>query len=234
MAKIEMTGAGATFFSVLSDGKFHHSVEEGHQGATKREYELKDGTKGFKWEITANSIEGLISGISVRDGEFGKQLHIAFAGDANDDKTVVISLNLASNFAEDFLKKLPNIDTDKEVKLVPYSFEDEKTKKTKRGITVYQEDKKINGYYHEMKADKKSGKETLHAINGYPEVPKESKTWDSDDWKIYFTQARKFLVAQLEKHPLYNATYLKAMEEGNKVEYPKNEYPDAEISFDNL
>lgn len=228
-----MTSAQATFFSVLSDGKFHHSVPEGTEGAVKREYELKDGTKGHKWEITANSIEGIISGISTRDGDFGKQLHIAFAKDTSEDKEVVVSLNLASNFAEDIMKKLPNVNVDKPVKLVPYSFEDEKTKKMKRGITVYQDENKITSFYHEMKKDKK-GVEKLSPINDYPEVPKEAKDWDSEDWKLFFGQARKFLVKQLEKHPLWNATYIKSAEASQGIAYPKNENPDAEITFENL
>lgn len=217
MAKIELTAEKAVFFSVLADGKFHHSVPEGTEGAVKREYETSDGTKGFKWEITANSIEGIISGISTRDGEYGKQLHIAFAPDANDTKDVVVSLNLSSNFAEDVLKKLPNVNVDKPVKLVPYSFEDEKTKKQKRGITIYQDDQKIASYYHEMKKDKKTGKDIMSPINDYPEVPKESKDWDSDDWKMYFTNCRKFMVKQLEKHPLWNAIYVKPIDNEEEI-----------------
>lgn len=219
MANIGYSAEKAKFFSVLADGKFHHSVPEGTPNAVKREYETSDGKKGFKWDIIADSIEGTMSSISTRDGDFGKQLHIAFAPDEKGTEPVVISLNVASNFAEDFLKKLPNINVDKPVKLVPYSFEDEKGK-NKRGITVYQEDKKLQSYYHEVKKSK-DGKEKIVAINDYPEIPKEAKEWESDDWKVFFVQARKFLLKQLEKHPLYNLAYLKSTE--GQVEYPKSE-----------
>ena len=232
MAKVNLSVPKAVYFSVLADGKFHHSVEEGTVGAVKREYETSDGKKGFKWEITGESIEGILAGISVSDGDYGKQLHIAFAGgEAEDDKSVIVSLNLASNFAEDFLKKLPKIDLDKEIKLVPYSFEDDKGKK-KRGITVYQgvdaEGKpvKLQDHYHEMK--KVGKKEQWAPLNGYPEIPKEATTWDSDDWKMYYTTARKFLVKEAEKHPLYNQTYLKAAQEQARVDQEfKDNYPDS-------
>lgn len=202
MAKVNYSGEKAKFFSVLADGKFHHAVEENHPGAVKREYETSDGKTGVKWDIIADSISGLIESITIREGAFGKQLQIYFS--KGEDEPVVVSLSLNSNYAEDFLKKLPNVKRDVEVTVVPYSFEDEKGK-NKKGMTVYQEDEKVTGYYHELvdKGDKK----VLKAINGYPEVPKEAfsktKPWDSDDWKMFFTQARKFLVSELEKNPLY-------------------------------
>lgn len=204
MANIEYSSEKAQFFSVLADGKFHHSVSEGTPNAVKREYEKKDGTKDFKWELVADSINGIIESISLRDGEFGKQLHIVFKGDGSDDQAVVVSLNLNSNFSEDFLQKLPNIKTAEEVKLVPYSFEDEKGK-SKKGMTVYQSDEKLTSYY--KKQEEKDGKKIMATVHGYPEIPKaafdKKKPWDSDDWKMYFTQARKFLVSELEKNPIF-------------------------------
>lgn len=204
MADIQFNSEKAQFFSVLADGKFHHSVDEGTPHAVKREYETKEGVKSFKWELVAESIAGVIDSISLRDGEFGKQLHITFAGDASSEKAVTVSLNLNSNFAEDFLQKLPNIKVTEEVKLIPYAFLDEKGK-NKRGMTVYQSDEKLTSYY--KKQEEKDGKKFMAAVNGYPEVPKEAfsktKKWDSDDWKMFFTSARKFLVSELEKNPLY-------------------------------
>lgn len=225
MAKINFGQPKAMFFSVLADGKFHHGVEEGTEGAVLRKWELKDGTKGQKWEITAQDIAGKISNLSISEGDYGDQLHIAFAGEKEGDRTVVVSLSLSSNFAEDFLKKLPNINIDEEVKLAPYAFEDE-NKKLKKGITVYQGKEKIKGAYHEMK---KVGKtEKLVTKNGYPEIPKEATNWKTDDWKIYYLSARKFLVKQLEKHPLFNLAYLKAAEEEARADKEfKENYPDS-------
>ena len=199
MAKLELSTEKSQYYSVLADGKFHHSVPEGTPGAVKREYETSDGKVGVKYDIIAESIAGKIEAITIREGEYGKQLQVVFAGDGSDDPAVTVSLNLSSKFAEDLLKKLPNIKTDEEVKLVPYAFED--AGKKKAGITVYQSGEKVSGYYHEMV--KKGKKEVLSPKNGYPEVPEESSKWDSDDWKIFFTQARKFLVSELEKNPIY-------------------------------
>lgn len=221
MAIVQYSAPQASFFSALADGKFHLTVPEGTEGAVKREYETSDGKKGEKWELVADFISGVINNLNVRDGDYGKQLFISFANEEGDESKppVVISLNISSNFAEDFMKKLPNINIEKKVKLVPYSFEDENGKKC-RGITVYQDDKKIKGYYHEKKTVKKGKKEftRLVPIHGYP-APEGAEKFDSDDWKIYFAQARKFLMGEVEKHSLFNQTYRTAAPAEGDVKY---------------
>lgn len=69
-----------------------------------------------------------------------------------------------------------------------------------------QEGEKVQDHYH--KENKKT--KLFEPTNGYPEVDKKKdENWDSDDWKLYFGKARKFLIEELKKHPLYSDdTYL--------------------------
>jgi len=238
MATVDYGEPRGSIFSVLADGKFHHTVTEETPGAVKREWESSDGQKsGVKWELLAQSITGLIANLGVYDGDYGKSILITFAGEnkatgdtltdmANDD-SVVVSLSAQSNFGEDFLKKLPNIDIDKPVKLVPYSFEDDKGKK-KRGVTVYQDDVKLQSAYHKENAKTKK----FNAVNGYPAIPKEAKDWDKDEWKLYFGQARIFLLGEIKKHALFNMERMKRVKEAKKLdeEYPGDDTPGSDPS----
>jgi hypothetical protein len=174
-------GLGKKFITVLADGKFHQTVPEGTEGAVIREYEDSKGVKGSKTELVFDEVSGVITAISFDEGDFGKSLVLEIDGDG------VVSLNTAGNFGEDVMKKLPNINLKQSVKLVPYSFEDEG--KSRKGITIYQNDEKVQNHYYD--SDKKK------VSNGMPEFDGDAK--DKDDWKIYFMKVRKFLISETEK-----------------------------------
>lgn len=198
MPKVKYSSQKTTYFSVLADGQFHQSVTEGTEGAERREYETSDGTKGVKYELKAESITGVLGAVSVFSGNYGKNILIQFKKLEKDDEDVVISLSANNSFGEDFLKKLPNIDVEKEVTLSPYAFEDEKGK-NRKGISIVQEDKKIASFY--SKENKKTKK--WDVINGYPEPEGDTKKFDADDWKSFFSDARKFMLKEFAKHPLF-------------------------------
>lgn len=201
MATVTNTQPEGRFYSVLADGKFHLKVEETTPGAKRREYETSDGKKGVKYELEAQEISGIIDNISIYDGEYGKNILIEFTkdeGDGTEEEPVIISLSAQSNFGEDFLKKLPNIDIKEIVSFKPFAFENEQGKKVK-GINIFQKEKKLFSFYHVEDPKTKRYEPT----NGFPEIPAESKKWDSEDWKLYFGQARKFLLVELEKHPIF-------------------------------
>jgi hypothetical protein len=173
------------YVSVLADGLFHMNVEEGTEGAKTREYETSAGLKGVKHELTFDTLSGMLGDVFFFDGEYGNTLHLIV-----DD--IELSLNVSSNFAEDLMQKLPNIDKEKSVVFKPYSFVDDR-KKTRRGITVTQDDQKVGKFF--MGEDKKptNGLETV----AFPEA-KEGKAISTDMWKLYFAQVRAFLVNYIE------------------------------------
>lgn len=179
---LEKRENNTTWASIISDGSIRVRSAEINPKAVKREYELKDGTKGVKWELVYDNLRGHINDISFRDGDYGTQLMILI-----DDITLAVSMN--SKYADDILKKLPNVDFSKDVNFVPYSFVDDKNKE-KKGVSIYQDlgdikPSKLNNFFYDT--------ETKGSKNGYPDFPENHKKMKKDDWKIYFITVRKFL-----------------------------------------
>lgn len=177
-----------TYVSILSsDGSFRQVVPEGTPGSAIRDWETKDGTKGSKTELKFTTLTGVITSVSFHDGEYGKNLILAVNDGKSDD--VILSLGTKQPFAEDIMKKLPNIDLQSEVTLKPYAFEDDKGK-TRKGITVYQNGNKVEGAYWDVEGKK--------AVKGFPQPTGDTGKFDSDDWVAYFIEVRKYLIGKTE------------------------------------
>lgn len=174
------------YYNVLADGKFHLNVPEGTEGSVVREYETSTGEKGSKTEKVFENVSGFIKSVEFYDGAYGKNIILNME---DEDGAFAISLGCATNFGEDVLKKILNIDMTKEVKLAPYSFIDDKTKKSKKGVSITQGDAKITSYFHDY--DEATKKTTVK--NGYPKAPTK-KTVSSDEWKLYFMTARLAMI----------------------------------------
>lgn len=169
------------YLSILADGHIHMTVKEGeYPGAVLREYETSDGKKGKKWELLFKDVEGTIKEIEFRDGTFGTTMNVTI-GD------YTLSINAESTFAEDLMKKLPNIDAQLPVMLAPYSFKDDK-EKTRKGITVTQNGNKIMNYYFNP--------ETKQSINGYPTPEGDTTKYTKKQWKKFYMDASEFLVKE--------------------------------------
>lgn len=176
-------GVGKKFLTILADGKFHQTVPEGTEGSVVRTYEDREGVEKSKTEIVTDFVSGKITKMSFETGDFGTNLNIELDGDG------VVSAGTSSSFGEDIMKKIPKIDLSKEVKIVPYSFED--NGKNLKGVTIYQDGEKVYSHYFDP--------ETKKSINGIPEPEGDTKKFSSDDWKVYFITVRKFLIKEVEK-----------------------------------
>lgn len=178
------------YVSILSsDGTLRMVVPDGTEGAVKREYETTDGKKGTKTELVFNKLIGKITKIEFFDGDFGKLLQLTV--DDGIEKPLILSVNTSQNFGEDIMKKLPNIDLNKEVSFSPYSFEDENGK-VKKGVSIVQDGKKIQNFFYNVTAKKN--------CNGFPEPKGDIKKYSKDKWKIYFLEAREFLIEYTTKN----------------------------------
>lgn len=214
---------------LMSDGTFRQTVTEDTPGAVRRDWQSKDGkTSGTKWEKIYPAVDGTISGITFYEGEYGKNLVITLD---DGDERYVLSIKSDSPYAEDLMKKIPNIAIADKVKFSPYSFEDEKGK-LRRGITVEQNGKKVQSYFYDF--------HTKKACNGYPEFvykvdrkTGKKKDVSTEEWKIYFASARLWLIEYIEEHHLMrpanasaisseetDAVYAKAMEGAPDDEIP--------------
>lgn len=184
-----------TFASILADGRIHISVPEGTEGSVVRKYKTSDDKEGTKTEMVYSQIIGKITKINFYEGDYGRQIQVTIS-DGNE-KPIVLSLGTSSNYGEDLMKKLINVNLDKKVKIVPYSFVDDK-KKSRKGITIWQHDGKeavkIGNYFYDE--DKKKN------IHGFPEPkkPKGNKPLSKDQWKLYFGEVREFLVESITEH----------------------------------
>lgn len=177
-------------FVSIRDGEIKEKVSADTEGAKLYEYELRDGTKGSKYEITYKSISGIITDVSVQDGEYGTNLNIAFDfGDGGE--TVTLSLNTSQTYGEDVMKKLPNINFEEFVVMSPYNFTDEKGK-LRKGMTITQGDTKIQNFFYDADAKK--------AINGFPEPVGDTTKYTKAKWKTYFSGCTDFLVDYTNEH----------------------------------
>jgi len=173
-----------------SDGTLRLEVPEGTGGAEKRDYETSDGKTGTKHELVFSSLKGRIINVEFHDGEFGTNILVTVSDDGTDYK---LSLNASTPFGEDFMKKVMNINLDEYVVISPYSFTDEKGK-NRRGMSITQGDTKIGDYFSEKDGD--SWKRT----HGFPEPKGDIKKYNSDKWKMYFTECRVFLIDYLKEN----------------------------------
>jgi hypothetical protein len=73
-----------------------------------------------------DSVEGIITGIKTRDGNYGKELHVTLA----DDAAYVLQLSLSSGPASSLLKALPNVDPTKPLRIIPKVQEKDGVKRT--------------------------------------------------------------------------------------------------------
>lgn len=204
------------YISILSDGMFHETVPQGTEGAELRKYKLKDGTTGEKWEIKYAKIDARITNVSFRDGDYGEQILVTFSDDQYD---VTLAQGVASPFGEDLLKKLPNVDFSEKLTVIPYAFEDDKGKQ-KRGITIYQGSKKLFNYFYDPV------KNTPR--NGYPGPEGDTETYNSDDWKMYYMKARKFLVGYAKENIVPKFA---DKQEKETIDYPEEEINPADVPF---
>lgn len=177
------------YFSVIG-GTFRTQVPKDHPDAVERFWESADKSKsGVKFEQIFNRMRGLVRDIQFHKGEYGENINIVLDENAAGE-TPVISLGTSSREGEDFLKKAPNIDFSKEVMVRPFSFNGTEGDEV-RGIEVVQTDAegkftvKVKNYFRDEVAKIN--------INGYPNA-ENYDDMDSDSWKVFFIQARKFLV----------------------------------------
>jgi len=170
-----------TFVSIVS-GTIRQRVEKDTEGAKMREIETRDGATKIVYELNYDSLDGYIQSMSFKDTDFGKMFNIEIDG-------IVLSLNTESRYFQDLAKKLPNIDLKKPVLLIPYDFESDNKRLT--GVSIQQNNEKIQNYFYD-------GEKNLH---NFPTPEGDTSEYDSDDWKIYFTKVKKFLVNYIENMP---------------------------------
>ena len=215
-------------YYTIVGGTFRVQVPQNDPSAVRRDWTSADGkTSGTKYERIVNALFGRIENIQFFNGDYGQQVCISL--DFNEQQQQpIIALNMASREAEDFLKKLPNIDLSKEVKLRPFSFEGERGDEV-RGMEILQPNDegefktKITNFFRDT--------EKKENINGYPNPEGDTSDYSKDDWKVYFLLARKFLVTYAKENICPKFANKMHRDVDAPVEYPKDEINPDDIPF---
>lgn len=224
---------GGNYLSIVK-GTFRTNVPENTPGSVKREVEVEENgvkIKKIKHEIINTTLDGKLVAVKVYDTNFGKQLAITIV----DDKTYTVQTQASSTFAQDFFKKLPNIDLDKIVKIKPFDFEDDNGKR-KQGFSITQDGEKVKNFFYD--------ESTRECLNGYPEPSEDRDNFDKDDWKVYFIGVNKFLQnyaftniipkladVTVENHREERASQVSKKKLNKPIEYPTDDINPEDIPF---
>lgn len=188
----------AVYYSI-KDATFRLPSDKDDTEAVRREYKNpKTGDEGVAYERAFRALYGNITDVSfhenvLKDGTVLRSMNIALGEDDNGVAQIV-SIPVDSRYTSDFLKRLPKIDLTKEVRLMPYDFEEKGPRQV--GISVAhmnpdtQEFTEKVGNDFFVKVEEKDGKKIYTNLHGFPEVTDE----DSSDWQFYFKKVNKFLV----------------------------------------
>jgi len=200
MATLETFSGSNKKYLNITQGAFRQKVAEWTEWATIRELKDKDWNPTWetRTEMVYNKLTWKITDISFYDWSFGKVLNIWI------DDEIVVSIPVNNDVFIDIAKKLPKVDFDKEITLIPWEMEvannNPKTKKQfptkkKRWVVVNQNwEKIIWDYYGGYDADAKK----FTYKNWMPKPTKEEQE-DSDLMKSYFIRSNKFLQKEIEK-----------------------------------
>lgn len=203
----------------IVQGRLNQKVSEDTEGAVKREYELKDGTKGVKFVKYFKNWTGRITDLRVKQTDFGQMLDVVF-----DD--AVLSLNTESRYFTDFSKKLRGANVNQPITIAPFDFEPDGKRVV--GVLMVQNGQKLRNYYWEN--------ETKRTINGFP-IPQE-KNMTKDDWKVFFIGVKKFLLKELEliKQEINPEVTQEMVDESfdEAIVEAQNEMEDEEIDVKNI
>jgi hypothetical protein len=191
-------GTGKRFFNV-SEYVFTERVQSTTPGAITK----KDKNENTFYELHFRDVSGLLASVTEKDDQYGKKFNFEII---DGEETIIVQLWKESSYADTFISKLPNIDLSQPIKLIPYSFTPENgTGGKKQGITVMQNGIKINTAF------------PVGENKGQPQAQEfidrgiMSKTPTADEWKLFFTEMRKFysMVAGLTNEKLTSkpATY---------------------------
>lgn len=157
----------------------------------------KTGEEGVAYERAFASLNGIIEDIqftenSLADKTILRSININLGTD-DDGVAQVISLPQDSRFAADFLRKLPNIKLNEEVRFAPHDYE----KEGRRKVGIYIDHRNpeterfdVNVLDYFTKFEEKDGKWIVTNLHGMPDATED----DKEDWPFYFKKVEKFLI----------------------------------------
>ena len=203
------------FATILSeDASIRVKAKEGAPKAEKREWSIGNKS-GIKWEYKYDYLTGRIKKVFVKENKFENgNVKVLNINVFDNGETISLQTPLTSNFAIDFLKRLPNVDFTKDVKIIPYNLTTEEGKQRK-GVAIHQGEVKHANFFYDP--------DTKMNLHNFPEVD-ETDRYEDWYWKSYFGKVSSFLARFLEDR------IIPLIEESNAEEAPQyEEMTEAEI-----
>lgn len=182
-------GGANTIYLSVADG----NLVRQHKQANERTTERLTKTGKLVFEERFKDLTANLESIQTRTNEYGTQWQLFFK---DADSNYVIALPYSSRYASSFLKALPNVDINKEIRFMPWAMKDKNdATKTITGITLYQDGNKVAPYY--TKEDPK----------GLPPMVKikvkGKEQWDDSDMMSFLEQeALKMFADQNDNNPV--------------------------------
>ena len=174
----------------VSAGKLRQRSNVDDKDATKRTIELRDKTEKVVYERVYDDIDGMITGITMRKGEKARQWILTIE---DGEDTFNLTFAYDSKYARSMLERLPNVNFEKPVSIMPYSFKNEQDKMV-LGITIKQDGEKVPSYYREYDTEGKM----VGWLNGIPESPPYKEgDFDENEFKKYILDLMDFFEDEL-------------------------------------
>jgi len=169
------SGQKNEIYVTCANGVFSKRVPEPTKGSITRKIEKGPNIGKEIHEEHFEYFEGQLVSITTNESEnYGKQWVFKFdiSETPSDKKFVVYQVGYDNGYAINILSRLPNANLEKDIRMSAYAFTDENGKE-KKGITLFQEGKKIQPAY------------TKDAPNGLPQMKKvkvnSKEVWDKTD-----------------------------------------------------
>lgn len=185
----------ANYLRIHSDGTIREKTDKDDPKAKARDWSLpadKDGNiqSGTTYERIYSGVKGNIKNIYVADTKFGTtQLNIVVEG----SRQVVLTVAMNSGFADSLLESLPNINMDQEVAFEPVAYVNTKGRSV-RFVKITQNGQDVPSFYQKYDTVAKKSER----LNGYPEPTGNTSTYTKEHWKLYFQQAKLFVLDDLK------------------------------------
>lgn len=134
---IEYASERNILYLSIYDGRMKYNVKPDTQGAEKR---INKNAKEV-WEMFVSSVSGHLVGIEKQVSEEYQDSWVIKLHDRSDDSTVHLRIPYSGRQADGFLRRLPNMDLEKPIKIAAGSYNE------KQWLTVSQEGSKLDYYW---------------------------------------------------------------------------------------
>ncbi len=176
----------------VTAGKLRKKCDKSDPKAKKR-VEVDDNDKEtIHWERVWKGVEGLIVGINLKKGRFGRQYVLIVQ---KDNDVFNLYFNYESKYSTTLIERLPNVNFSKPITLIPYSVKDVGKEHPNTGVTIWQDEKRIQSFYRKL--DDKGY--TIGWLNNAPEKPPyDPDNYNENEGKKYKIDFYEFLENTLE------------------------------------